>query len=67
MSDSGDGVPDALDDRYPYTRIVAAQLDPEEGVRTVWYGSYANLGSAYKILETGLGNLNPYAFALLLV
>ncbi len=45
MSDSGDGVPDALDDRYPYTRIVAAQLDPEEGDRTVPYGSYANLGS----------------------
>ena len=32
--------------RYPYTRIVAAQLDPEEGVRTIRYGPYANLGSA---------------------
>ena len=48
-NDSGDDTPsppDASDVRYPYTRIVAAQLDPEEGVLTVWYGPYANLGSA---------------------
>jgi hypothetical protein len=38
--------PDALDVRYPYTRIGAAQLDREEGVRTVRYGPYAILESA---------------------
>ncbi len=27
-NDSGDGVPDSLDVRYPYIRSVAAQLDP---------------------------------------
>jgi hypothetical protein len=47
-NDMGDGTlspPDASDVRYPYTRIVAAQLDLEEGVRTVRNGPYANLGS----------------------
>jgi hypothetical protein len=36
----------------PYSREVLAQSDREEGVRTVRYGSEANLGSAWKFLNS---------------
>ncbi len=63
--------PDALDVRYLYTRIVAAQLDPEEGIRSIHKNCCSPTGSGesgvrIKILESEFGNPSPYAFALLL-
>jgi hypothetical protein len=69
--DSGDGIPelppDALDGRYPYIRRVCSPIrsgggGPYRTVRTL-----CESGFRIKILESGLRNLNPYAFALLLV
>ncbi len=39
---------DDLDAEYPYKHEKIARSDPEEGIRTVQYGSIANLGSAKK-------------------
>ncbi len=55
---------DALDAELPlhqqsssptYIRRVLAHSDPEEGVRTVWYGSDANLGSGSICIHISFG------------
>jgi hypothetical protein len=55
------------DDRYPYIRRVCSPIRSGGGgpYRTV--RARCESGVRIKILETGLRNLNPYAFALLLV
>ncbi len=71
VNDSGDGIPkiplDTLDDRYPYIRSVCSPIRSGGGgpYRTV--GTQCESGVRIKILESGLRNLNPYAFALLLI
>ncbi len=55
------------DDRYPYIRRVCSPIRSGGGgpYRTVQ--TPCESGVRIKILESGLRNLNPYAFALLLV
>jgi hypothetical protein len=71
VNDSGDGIPkslpDALDAEYPYIRRVCSPIRSGGGgpYRTVW--TRCESGVRINILESGFGNLNLYAFALLLV
>jgi hypothetical protein len=70
-NDSEDGIPelppDALDDRYPYMRSICSPIGSGGGGPYCMVRAQCESGVRIKILESGLRNLNPYAFALLLV
>ncbi len=71
VNDSGDGIPkippDALDERYPYIRSVCSPIRSGGGGPYRMVRTQCQSGVRIKILESGLRNLSPYAFALLLV